>query len=280
MNTGGVLIVSNEESAEDDIMPRMEAMGADPQRYLVIDDRDGPILLPRDVPLIAEAAQEIDAHLIILDSIMSMLPSTNPHQARCDLHDLRQLARELNAAVVLINHFDKFGRMAMGSTGLLTICRSRLICERDRDFADEPYQFVLRPEKNSKGGAPTALRYETVQNRDTGIITVRWGDTAPNIGTLADMRNAQKKWLEELLLMELASGPKMFGYLCDAIKDIDRSVTPAQLRDARDRLQRQGLIKKWPIHQPGPHRGWWWGRSEHYRHPLPPNTPTQYTRAT
>jgi len=105
----GVVLLSAEDGLADTIAPRLLAAGADCARTMAlrtvraVDPATGMLstrgwLLPRDIPKLASAIEQMQARLVVIDPLMAYLdPSQNSFRdqhARLALDPLAELARE------------------------------------------------------------------------------------------------------------------------------------------------------------------------------------------
>jgi len=111
----GVVILSAEDDPADTIRPRLEAMGADLSRIVLlpgVTTEDGE-RMPNlhDVPAIQQAVRRVDAKLAIVDPLMSYLPGgTNSYKdqdVRQALAPLCTLARQRGFALLVVAHLNK-----------------------------------------------------------------------------------------------------------------------------------------------------------------------------
>src|ERR687898_264038 len=119
MTTGaaGVVIISAEDGVADTIKPRVMAAGGDPSRILFLDtvpdreDRERPLSLPNDVPIIERAVRRVGAKLVIIDPLMSFMnPKLDPYKdrdVRQALTPMKIMAEDTGAAVLIIRHLTK-----------------------------------------------------------------------------------------------------------------------------------------------------------------------------
>lgn len=141
-----VLILSAEDVPEQTIRPRLDAAGADLDRIHIVDatavgeQDERPPILPADVDLVEELAQQRGVKLITVDPFMAYLDGElNAHKdqdvRRC-LHRLKMLAEKTGAAVLLVRHLNKLnGGPALyrggGSIGIAGAARSALLVGRN-----------------------------------------------------------------------------------------------------------------------------------------------------
>jgi RecA-family ATPase len=130
------LILQDEDTADDTLLPRLKSLGAELKRVSVWRGRDGQdevMRFPRDLGLLEEALIKTGARLVVLDPVMAFLDqgiiANSDQSVRRALSPLARLAAQLGVAVLLVRHLNKFrGQGPLyrcgGSIGLLAACRS------------------------------------------------------------------------------------------------------------------------------------------------------------
>jgi hypothetical protein len=206
--------------AEDDVgtvKQNLKAAGADEQRVFVyVRERFStqPLLLPADLPLIAQAVDEVQARLVVIDPLAAFLGEqvTSDAGARRVLGPLAVFAERKNLAVVIVRHLTKQGSRnpvyrAAGSIGVIAIARSGLLVGKD-PHSDCPHQHVLA---QTKGNLATAksLVYRTVLR--AGGIAVEWvGESECGAHEISSYSEGDPSALREaayFLFSILESGP-------------------------------------------------------------------------
>lgn len=187
---GRVVFLSAEDDPADTIRPRMEAVGADLSRVIVLDAVSAKTAegqetqrtfhlgsdLQRLENLIAGFA---DVALIVIDPISSYLGGTDTHRnadVRSVLAPLSDLAEKHRVAVICVSHLNK-GRSGRaiervtGSMAFVAAARSAYGVVEDPEDGD---RRLLLPTKNNlaKGGDGLAFRVEGV-TLPSGIETSR-----------------------------------------------------------------------------------------------------------
>lgn len=167
----GVVMVCGEDDWGDTIVPRLIAAGADLERVasiLVERDDEGqiiPLTIPRDLDRLAEAAQAVNAELLIIDPITAYLDgrtdSHNDASTRKALLPLQMMAAGLGLSVLLVRHLNKNSTLKAeyrggGSIAFSAAARSVLIAER---HPDEEGVFCLAQAKSNLGAYAPTLTY-------------------------------------------------------------------------------------------------------------------------
>lgn len=148
-----VIYQTAEDGLADTIRPRLDALGADCSRVLVIDESKKELSLSDE--RIKQAIEETDAKLIVLDPLQAYLGAdVDMHRAnevRPILKRLGAVAEQTGCAVVLIRHLNKMmgqksGHRGMGSVDFQAAARSVLLVGRTKD---DPHLRIVVPDKSS-----------------------------------------------------------------------------------------------------------------------------------
>lgn len=190
--TGNVLILSAEDDAQDTIVPRLMAAGANINRCFVIDavtkTTRGKITerqfdLTKDIVRLENAIESMgDVKLIIIDPISAYMGKTDSHNneaVRGMLTPISALAIKHQVAVLLVTHLNKSkdpNPMArvIGSIGLVAAARAGYIVQKD---AEQPEKRYFLPIKNNVGNDKDGFSFEIeAYTIDETISTsrVRW----------------------------------------------------------------------------------------------------------
>jgi hypothetical protein len=252
---GAVLLLSAEDGLADTVRPRLDAAGADVTAVHAVEGvpivgQDGEITLRpptlADVRALELAVIDTGAKLIVVDVIMSFLPSgTDSHRdqdVRAVLGRLSGLADRTGCSVLLLRHLNKAsGRDPLyrggGSIGIVGAARSGLLVAAD---PDDPERRVLASVKCNLGPPPDSLAYRLV-GTDLGVARVQWeGSTGHSAADLlrprdsddeTESRNEAERWLEDYLLAAGAATSK--DAKRDAAKD---GIAERTLHRARQKL--------------------------------------------
>ncbi|MHB1926717.1 MAG: AAA family ATPase [Leptospirillum sp.] len=220
---GGVVILSYEDDPGVTIRPRLETMGADLDRIVLLEgvtDDKGP-RLPHvaDIEAIREAVKEIDARLVIVDPLMAALPgavdSHSDQNVRSVLAPLSRLSQETRTTVIVVRHLNKSGGGSPlyrggGSIGIVAAARAAFLVGKDpKDEA----RRILAVTKLNVAPEPTSLAYRIVVNLEGNPFLSWEGQTDVNARDLLEQaekksRNAPKRELaREFLEERLKDGP-------------------------------------------------------------------------
>jgi hypothetical protein len=208
--TGGALLISAEDDADDTITPRLIAAGADLTRTRILrtiktGDGERQIEIPADIPAIREAALSVDAVLIVIDPLMAFLAGgTNTwrdQDVRRALEPLARLAAELGAAVLVIRHLNKSSEgnplyRGGGSIGIIGAARAGFVVGKDPDDGTGETRVLAVTKSNLAKKAPS-LRYRIEPCGNS--VAIKWlGESEHRATTLlAAPEGEQRSAVEE-----------------------------------------------------------------------------------
>lgn len=174
---GNVLMWSGEDDPADTLLPRLIAMGADPERvHFVTGARVGGEVLPfdpaRDMAQLMAAADRIgNVRLLIVDPVVSAVAgdSHKNTEVRRALQPLVDLGAAMGAAVLGISHFSKgsagrdptervVGSMAFGAVARVVLCAAKV---KGKDGEDE--RRILVRSKSNIGPDDGGFEYSIAQ---------------------------------------------------------------------------------------------------------------------
>ncbi len=183
------VLTASYEDAAPQVASRLLAAGADSERVVELDMRqDGHpdlLSLPADLDLIADAAQEHGARVLMVDPLMAALPgrvdSHRDQDVRRALAPLGQLAEDADLAVLAVLHLRKGAAVealdrVSGSVAFTAAARSVLAFGRAAEEGEGPGRVLAHAKSNLGPLAPSlAYRVEpaTVQHHGLDISTVR-----------------------------------------------------------------------------------------------------------
>ena len=178
---GNVIIISAEDNAEDTIVPRLIAAGADLEKvFILADARDRLFDLTKDVARLGDKMEAIGgASLVIIDPITAYLGKADANsngEVRGILAVLARMAESYNTCVLGITHLNKDASKKpayriTGSLGFSAAARTVFIIGKDRAH---PKRRIMAPLKNNLANDTEAFAFavETVF-LDKGIKTSR-----------------------------------------------------------------------------------------------------------
>jgi len=221
---GNVLVVNVEDAADDTIVPRLKAHGADLERIVVIDGMpDGKggtrlLDLPEDVEALKASVEHHEAALLIIDPVLTMLggDANKDQDARKALTPVRDMAEETGVTIVAVRHLNKNVSLSAiqrggGNMGLIGVARAGAF------FAHHPEEDSLRvmaPHKSNLAEKQPSLQYVIKGWAiDENIGRVEWkGATEHDANSLASgpatpLEKSRLEEAREFLYEELKDGP-------------------------------------------------------------------------
>jgi hypothetical protein len=172
-----VVLVGSEDGIHDTVIPWLRAAGADLRRVHVFAGRaasgvwKGLPTFPEDCGLLAETLRETGARLLIVDPLLAFLSNRVCSQA---LAPLAQVAKETQAALLLVRHLTKGGRGAhalyRGSGSIAIIGAARMAYLVGAPATDEDLH-VLACTKSNLATPPASLSFRiTRTDRDQPVV--------------------------------------------------------------------------------------------------------------
>lgn len=277
----GVVFISDEDGREDTIKPRLEAAGADLTKicFFHFENEDGEESLPefpRDGAALGDAAEAIDAALIVIDPLMLYLePQINANRdadVRRALNPIVKAAERTGAAILILRHLTKGGGpnalyRGGGSIGIIGAARIGLMVARDTKTDESGKTCALACTKNNIAPFPPTLNYTLQSAPGSHVARVAWlGVSQRSADDMLDTeersaRDEAADFLRDLLI----NGPV-------AVQEIQREARGAgiswrTLERAKADLHVRAVKNKYMIHG-----GWAWT--------LPSKPATQHNSAT
>lgn len=219
---GGAVVIS-EDPAEYVTVPRLIAAGANCSRVAVHEKRK-PLALPRDVELIADAVQSVQARIVVLDPFVDYIEERRrmvvDQEMAPVLAALQAMAERHSLAIVLVRHWTKgAARSAVdrgaGGTRVGSACRVGWSVAPDPEAGDDPGARVLACAKSNLGPMPRAIRFRLVGQAGEDHAVVQWGEesdtTADALATGEPGKERRGKVDEcaDWLLGQLAGGRRI-----------------------------------------------------------------------
>ena len=184
---GNVVVMSAEDGAEDTILPRLMAAGADLDKVFLVPtvttgfDKNGEPVgrgfnVNDDVPQLAAAIEKLgNVKLIIIDPITAYTPKTDTHNnsdVRAALRPLANLAEQSGVSIIIVTHFNKNeGQKAMkrlsGSDAYAAAARSVVVVGRDPGEEDSSPRRVMMSMKNNLGNDPLRVGVRSGRGRSS-----------------------------------------------------------------------------------------------------------------
>ena len=230
---GNVIIFNAEDGADDTIVPRLIAAGADLDRIHIVSavlQEDGKgrrtFNLQADLALLERKIREIgNVALVIIDPISSYMGKTDSHknsEVRGALEPASEMAERMKIAILSITHFSKAGsgnttkalHRFIGSIAFVGAPRAAFAVIED---ADHEGRMLVLHAKNNMAPKPQGLAYRLLQTIVCDNIVasyVHWDDAPVTmsadeaLGATEDKRGRSSRETAETFLRErLAGGP-------------------------------------------------------------------------
>jgi AAA domain len=286
---GNVIIFNAEDGADDTIVPRLIAAGADMERVHIVSavvQEDGKgrrtFNLQADLALLERKIREIgDVALVIIDPISSYMGKADSHknaEVRGALEPVSEMAERMKVAILSITHFSKAGsgntnkalHRFIGSIAFVGAPRAAFAVIEDSE--NEGRMLVLHA-KNNMAPKPQGLAYRLLQTIIPGNIVasyVHWEDSPVTITADQALAAAEstgsrttKEEATDFLRDILGQGEAPAEEVQQAARKA--GITPKPLRSAREALKvksrREGF---------GPGAVWNWSLPSGPLMPSPP----------
>lgn len=182
-----VVLITPEDEAEDMIVPRLIAAGADLTRVVILnsiatDDAGGerPITFPRDTPLLEQVIEANDARFLIIDPIMACLDADvkvqNDQEVRAALQPLKQLVARKHVAGLMMRHMNKSGGdkalyRGGGSIAFTGLARVAMLLA---EHPDDDRLVALAGVKSNAGRLPATLSFAIEAEHEDGVPHIVW----------------------------------------------------------------------------------------------------------
>jgi hypothetical protein len=169
---GNVVIIQGEDGADDTIVPRLRALGADLSRVFVFCrdflEKEGPFSIPTHIKILKDALAVAKPRLLIIDPIMAFLDrkimAYSDQCIRRALGPLAELVSSCGCACILVRHLNKTGNSRSvyrggGSIGFNAACRSSWLFDYD---PDDQGRLIMAQVKNNLAAPQESLAYRIV----------------------------------------------------------------------------------------------------------------------
>jgi len=152
-----VLYVSHEDGIEDVVLPRAQANGVDTTKFHIFGVATKLVRgvsmpkFPEDLALLEEKIIEVGAKVVIVDPILSAMPSGADPNSNVDVRELidplNQLAQRLGVTIICIAHVNKSVTSARtsvtGSAAWVDATRGTLIFVKDEPEPGQDFSTVV-----------------------------------------------------------------------------------------------------------------------------------------
>ena len=287
--SGNVIVFNAEDGADDTIVPRLIAAGANLKRIHIV----SAVLLPdgkgrrtfnlqADLALLEKKIREIgDVVLVIMDPISSYMGKTDSHknsEVRGALEPLSEMAERMGVAVLSITHFSKAGsgntnkalHRFIGSIAFVGAPRAAFAVIED---ADNEGRILFLHAKNNMAAKPQGLAYrllQTIVGDNIVASYVHWEDTPVTISADQALGAAEstgsrttKEEATDFLRDILGQGEVPAEEVQQAARRA--GITPKPLRSAREALKVKSRRAGF-----GPGAVWYWSLPSGPFMPSPP----------
>jgi len=245
-----VIYQTAEDGLADTIKPRLETVGADCKRVVVIDESEEPLSFSDS--RLELAITKTKARLLILDPLQAYLGAdVDMHRAneiRPVLQALAGVAERTGCAIVIIGHMNKMSGAkglyrGLGSIDIAAAVRSVLLVGRDKQLR------VMAPLKTSLAleGPPIAFSLDTDGFRWVGAYDISADDL---LGSLRPEREGTKEMQAVGLITELLrEGPMPCAeiYARLAEHDISKRTAENAKQAAGVRSVKKGAAWQWAL---------------------------------
>jgi hypothetical protein len=181
----GVVMINPEDGLEDTLVPRLSRAGARLENILSLSTvketdpvtgytYDRPFTLPQDLPLLEKAILRVQARLVTIDPVMSILPAGRDtgkdNEVRTLLSPMKMLIEKHKAACIMVRHLNKSGGdhalyRGMGSIAFIGLARTGLMVLRE---PGEDGNRALAHVKSNIGKLAPPLSFNIVSDEEEG----------------------------------------------------------------------------------------------------------------
>lgn len=249
-----VIYQTAEDGLADTIKPRLEEVGADCSRVLVIDESEEPLSLTdgRIEPSIIKSK----AKLLILDPLQAYLGTdVDMHRAneiRPIFKSLAGIAERTGCAILIVGHMNKPSGSTkgiyrgLGSIDIAASVRSMLLVGRDKSYenirAMAPLKSSLAPE-----GCPIAFQLDDDGFRWIGAYDISVDDLLN--GTRSEREPTKEAQASSLILEMLRDGDLPCNEICSRLAEygIGRRTAENAKQSSGVRSFKQGVSWYWTL---------------------------------
>lgn len=266
------LLASFEDSTAHAVVPRLMAVKADRKCVHTVSARrsgvEQGLRIPRDVDLIARAAEKVDARLLVIDPLGAAVggeafDSHREADVRGALAPLVRVAETHGMAVLAIMHLKKGNEedalmKVLGSVGYTAAARSVLIFGTDPDSEDErDGRRVLAHAKSNYSHLADSMKWDLIEKNLTAPRTRRRIKTSR-------LKYAGESAAEVHDLMIIRTGTKLgdavtwlSGMLVTGSVAVDELKAQAEAVDISYRTLRRASVKLNVVKRPTEFQGEW-----------------------
>jgi AAA domain/Bifunctional DNA primase/polymerase, N-terminal len=256
--TGGAVLISLEDDAEDTVLPRLEAVKANTKRVIdlsTVKKRDPetgeisgyPFVLPDDLPTLEKAINKVGAKIVGIDPFFAVLnhrlKGKDDQDTRIALTPLKELAAKTGCAVVIVRHFSKEERQDLlmrgaGNLGIVGAARSSLAILPDPNDPDRHILVVPKHNLTKRDRAPNIAYHIDEVGKD--MPRIFWdGVESRTVKQLLENNNMGRLQLDILTYLT-SNGETTLEVLYQAFADEEKDT----VRKAANRKADSGDILK------------------------------------
>ena len=226
IKSGNVLILSAEDGAQDTIIPRLEALGANLDNIHIIcavpieNGKERSFDLTLDVEKLQKSSERIsNVKLIIVDPISAYLGKTDSHRnsdVRSALTPVSDFAEASGACLLCVTHLNKGGQgtsamnRVTGSIAFVAASRASYVVTKD---PNDPDMRLMLPLKNNLAKDTHGFAYRIEEkdiHKNNELIKTSFVTWEPNFITLTaeevlsgQSKSSNRKIAEDILIQEL-----------------------------------------------------------------------------
>jgi len=264
-----VLLLTQEEDADDTILPRFQTAGGDPKHLvtLSINDGDGIFQIERDAERLQKTLAGGSFKLVILDPVIDFTRAKQnmDEEVRPVLNMLVKMARESNVALFGVNHLNKKTDLSAvhrvsGARAWVSVARLNFLLGKGDDPTGLRHICPLKMNVAADDGASLdytieAERFDIPDDRDGIHITIK--TSQPRIiwhgkgtATVDTITKAQMGSKDELPAVEWLRDYLQDGewHPTKTVNDAARKdgISIATLRRAKDKLGAESRLQGMP----------------------------------
>lgn len=264
LSSGGVILMSPEDSASRTIVPRLRAAGADLSKVLLLTEVDNPDLdtnesykrpvsFPEDAHILREAIEDAGAVAVFIDPILSMISGKidvyRNHEVRQALAQVMSTADKHGCAVFGVIHTTKGQHpnalfRSSSSTAFIEMARVALFFVPDPDGEADKSGVIVNHKNNLAERAPS-IRYTIHKTADNiGYITWEGMSTHSRDELLNQVAPSGSKSIQEIDLLTILKTNEVAMSIADILKQLENGQTADALEIMLRRKVTQGLIFK------------------------------------
>lgn len=252
-----VLIVSSEDSASIDLVPRLAAAGADRSKVEIVIDH---LVLPVDLDRLRDRALELgDVGLIVVDPLGNHLGGADTDRegaVRHAIQGLNHLADELGCLVIGVRHIGKSrqsGALAavLGSTAWVDLPRAVLMFAPDDEDEMVFHVQVVAGNRTGRGAAESfRIELRDVPGLDNPVTyAAALGQSTKDVDELlaTPRRPSKSQSARDLILDILEHDGEQESDALDARVAQATGVAAKTVKNQRVQLKNDGLIRNVPV---------------------------------